>query len=127
MRMLRACIYVQFAEHVATKGVLGKHAPNRVLDDRMRLFGQQHTRGGTLLPTGITRVAQILLLIEFTTRKADLVRIDHDHVIAAIYVRCEGRLVLATKHMGDPRAQTSHDLSIGIDDIPLALYFFVFR
>ena len=48
----------------------------------------------------------------------DLVGIDDDDIVAAIHMRREARLVLASEPRGDQGRKPAHDEAFGIDEDP---------
>ena len=61
------------------------------------------------------------LLGPLVAGQGDLVDIDHDHVVAAVDVRGEARLVLAAQEIGDDHCEAADDQPLGIDQVPLLL------
>ena len=61
------------------------------------------------------------LLVELAAGENDLVRIDHDHVVAVVDVRGKARLMLAAQPHGDDRSQAPDNEPLGVDEKPLLL------
>jgi hypothetical protein len=68
-------------------------------------------------------VLVVFLLLELAPGKADLVGVDDDDMIAAIYVGGEARLVLAAQDIGDDRRDAPDNQAVGIDQVLFLLDF----
>ncbi len=117
--VLRACIYVQVAEDLSAQTVLGEHAANRLLNGGMRLADEHVPCGAGTLATGVTRVPHVLLLHHLVAREHHLGGVDDHHVVPAIGVGSEIRLVLATEELGDFRGHAAEGLAFSIYQQPL--------
>ena len=96
MRMLGTGIDMQVAVQVGTQSVLGQHAADGVLKDALGMAAQQLGGSGLTLAAGVAGIALINLVGHLFASENDLLGIDDDNVVAAINVRCEVRLGLAS-------------------------------
>lgn len=71
--------------------------------------------------TGVTRVRIDNLARELVASEADLVGIDDDDIIAAVYMRREVGLVLATDNLRNLRSEAAEDLIRSVDEQPLLI------
>jgi len=72
-------------------------------------------------PAGKSRVAPINLLFGLQAGQFYLGGIDHDHVVAGVKERRVARIILTAEDACNLGRQTAKDLTLGIDDEPLAL------
>ena len=110
---------MQAVEHSSSQTILRQHTANRFLNN---------TRGPALhfacwrrktLTTGVARVANVFLVVHLFAGQSNLVCVDDDDVIAAIYVRSVGGLVLAADEFGHLRRHASQGLTFGIHHEPI--------
>ena len=122
--MLSTLVQVNAGHGVTADSVLGQHA----------LDGQLHSIVGALLhheaslgllqaadPTGNTVVD---LLVGLIASEDSLVSVDDDNIVAAVDVRGEIDLVLATQQVSSDDGGTAQGLAGGIQDLLLFLYQF---
>src|SRR3546814_2593188 len=62
-----------------------------------------------------------LLVGELLAGQLHLLGVDDDHVVAAVHVRGEARLVLAAQDLGDLGSQAAKDNTVSIDQNPFLL------
>ena len=132
MRMLAAVVDVHILEQLGAQAVLGKHTLDSLKEQRVHArldvlvvrFLHQLLGRGEALATGITRVADILLLSPLLAGHDDLVGVDDNNIVTAIHVRREIRFVLSAQDLRDLGAQASQNLVGSIDYYPLFLYGF---
>src|SRR5690242_11749728 len=100
MTVIRAGVDAEALQHIGAEGVALEHAPDR---------GHDRERGIELLRLGqrpaaeaarVAAVARVLLGLRLAAGHLDLGGVDDDHVIAAVEVRRERRLVLAAQDRG---------------------------
>lgn len=120
--MCSACIYIQFLVHLAAEAVFRKHAFYSSFHNHFRTATQQVFRSFLFLTTRVTRVVDVLLLLGFVACKDNLVRIDHNHIIAAVYVRGVISFVLTAKNRSNFGGDTSYGLISTVNHIPVVLY-----
>jgi hypothetical protein len=119
--VLCASVNLKITELCTAKRTARKHSLDCELDHVLRVPITKLSRGRALKATDIAGVAVVHLVVPLLTSERDFVSVDDDHVIAVIDVRGEGRLVLATEDMSDLRCRTTEDLSLKVDDPPLAI------
>ena len=119
--MIGATIDPQLTEHLATEGVILQHAPHSLLDDAIRMLGQNTLIGPGLETAWISGMVIVDLLLCLTTGQMHLGGIDDDNMVAHVLVRRVGRLVLPPQNVCDPTRQATERLSFGVDDEPLVL------
>src|SRR5690606_7211452 len=84
VRVLRAGVDAQLADDAPAQAVVRQHTPDGLLDHLLRPR-RHHLAGRAGLQTArITAVAVVQLLLELVAGEADVLRIDHDHVVAEI-------------------------------------------
>ena len=128
--MLGTVVNVNVLQQLGTQTVLGQHA----LDDLhvqgvhtlaqvflllalgLKLGGRRET-----LATGIASVAYVLVLGPLLAGHLALVGIDDDHIVATINVGSVIGFVLATKDLGNLRAQATQDLVGSVNYHPFLL------
>lgn len=114
-----SCVNMQVAEDRPAQAVLGEHTANRLLDGGVGLADEHVPCGAGTLATGVTGVPHVLLLHHFVAREHHLGGIDDDHIVPAICVGREVRLVLATEELGDFRGHAAEGLAFSIYQQPL--------
>jgi hypothetical protein len=107
MGMRGAGIHLQFAQLLATKGVLGKHASNGDADHFFWLGVQQLCIRTALEATWVTGVLLVKLLASLLLVQVDLVGVDDNDEVTSIDVWSKDRLVLAAKARSDLCGQTA--------------------
>src|SRR5438105_8691591 len=120
-------VHAKPLQHVRTEGVPLQHAAHRVgyrecgvqvLGDLQRALAQ---------PARVARVPGVFLARQLGAADFDLGGVDHHHMVAAVQVRRERRLVLAAQDLGHAARKTAQYLVRGIDHKPLALQIRGFR
>src|SRR5262249_29627986 len=94
VRVVRARVHLELAQHVPAQRVLGQHALDRVLDQPLRVLGEKFRVG---VGTDASRVAGVPvhpLVGKLVAGQRDLRGVDHDHEVTGVQVRREDRLVL---------------------------------
>jgi hypothetical protein len=119
--MALARVHLELAEHLSAERVLGQHSAHGVLDDTLRQLILLISEPNALQPTLVARIAEIVLVPPFIAGDANLVRINHDDIVAGINVGCVFRLVLAAQASSYLGGYPTEDFVGSIDDIPLAL------
>ena len=71
----------------------------------------------------IACVALPLFLCELVACENSVLAVDDDYMIAAVYVRCEGGLVLASEQYGSLSGNAAEGLACSVDYVPAALNF----
>jgi hypothetical protein len=95
------------------------HALNGLVQHALRVLALENLRGRPLLDAaGIASMPVIDLVGALIAGEHHLVGVDDDDVVAAIHMRCEARLVLASKPRGDKHREPAHDEAVGIDKDP---------
>lgn len=101
--MLSALKDVNVVHQRATEGTLRQHALDGVaqhLVDAVWTCAQVGRRIETLT-AWITSIACVNLVSLFLARELNLGCVDDDHVVTAVYVRCEAGLVFAAEQLCD--------------------------
>ena len=96
--MFRTSIYMQVFEKSIAQFVARKHALHCIFNNTLRMLCKQLSRCSETLSTWVARVANVFLFGHFFAGETNLLSIDDDHIIAAIYVRGKVCLVLTTQH-----------------------------
>ena len=92
---LGAGVDVQVPKLLRAERRVRDHASHRPLDHPLWPLLQLHLDRPRLEAARIPRVAIILLLVQLGARQRDLLRVEHDDMIAGVQVGRKGRLVLA--------------------------------
>lgn len=120
MRMLRPTYDLELAEHLPSQRVARQHALDGLRDHPLRRLIQQLLQGFGFQVTDVARVAMVKLVLELSTRHADLLSVDDDDVVARIDVRRVLGLVLTAQAPSDLRRKPAERLAVGVDEIPIA-------
>lgn len=107
MRMLCPGVNMEAAEQFATQPVLRKHATYGVLNETFRVLAANHSGCVLALSPWITRVGKYYAAIPFLTRHSHFFRIDHDDMIATIYIWRIAGLMFALDNFGNLAGQAS--------------------
>ncbi len=91
--VLAAFVYKQTLENLSPQFVLRQHAAYCRFDDTSRRFLNLLARSREPLSAGVTGVSDVLLLIHFFAGQNQVIRIDHNNIVSAVYVRCEAGFV----------------------------------
>ena len=120
MRVLATGVHMQVTQLGALERATRDHALNR-LDYQMVgvVAFTALAHGAGLDPTGITRVVVEQLLLFLTAAQGYLFGIDNNDMVAAINVRGELRLVLATQAQSNDDGKTTQSETFGIDQDPV--------
>src|SRR5579863_9342036 len=120
-------INTQLPRTTRAKLVLRQHSHDSFA---YQLFGtslQEQPNWNLFQPARIPAVMTINLLIDLVAGEPDLLRVDHDHVIAAIRVRSESRLILADQDPRDACRQAAEHLSVRVHHEPVLAFRQFFR
>lgn len=120
--MLRAGIHKKLLVHGTAKLGFWQHTLYSALNNLMRLLVQHGSRCSLALTSWITGVIEVNLILHFVSGKAQLIRVDDNHIVAGINIRCITRLVLASQRMSNLGAEAAYDFPFSIDDKPLTGY-----
>src|SRR5258706_16093331 len=101
MRVFFTGIQKQFFVHLAAKTIFRKHAFYSSLHNHFRAAFDKILCGFFFFTTWVTRVVDVLLVMKFVTCKNNFISVYYYNIIAAIYVWCVIRFVLATKNCSD--------------------------
>ncbi len=118
MTFLGTPIDSELAEHCTPQGRFRKHPLYRLHDKSLWLQAQKVPHCYVSEPARVTRVVVDDLLLAFPTRELYLFRIDDDHGIARIEMRCIGWLVLSSQYTRDSRCKASKHDAVGVDGVP---------
>src|SRR5690606_30028855 len=91
----------QVAELLAAQTGAWQHTSNCSFYYQVWRFSHQLANGSMLLTARVTGVRYIYFVRHLLTCYTQVFRVDHDHAIAAVGVRSEGWLVLATQNVGN--------------------------
>src|SRR5687768_17190447 len=121
MGMVGTGVDLQLAQLLGAEARMGQHALDRAPHDLLRAPLEQLAEGLCLEALGVTAVAHVRLGGELRRAHRDLLRVQHDHVIAAVEVRGPGGLVLALEDASHARREAAERLARRIHDEPAAL------
>ena len=100
-----------------------QHAADGVLEHALGRLLEQLLQADGLEVADVPGVVVVHLVLHLVAGDPDLLRIDHDDVVAGVHVRGEDRLVLALEAPRDLGGETTEGLALGIHDIPVAADF----
>ena len=121
VRVIRACVDLEFRQLLAGQAVAGEHPLDRQPDDLLGPAIEHLLKRARAQSARITRVAVVALGLKLVARYRDLLGIDDDDEIACVDVRRVGRLALAAQGVSDLRGEPPERLPGGIDEQPAAL------
>src|SRR5690625_1312313 len=121
VRVLGACVNLQFGQLGAAQAVLGQHALYRFHHGALGVLLQQFRVGGGVGPSRVAGVAVGLLLLKLRAGEGDLVRVDDDDEVAAVHVGSKGGLVLTTKKGGNLSSQSAENNVGRVNDVQVSL------
>src|SRR4030081_2422659 len=98
--MLGTGVDAESGEHIRTEVFVLQHALHRVGQREGRVDLLRALERAAAKAARVAAVPGVFLAAELGAGDLDLRRVDDHHVIAAVHVRREGRLVLAPKHLG---------------------------
>ena len=99
-----------------------KHALDRLLDDALGVLALEDRLGRALLDAAdVARVVIVVLVFALVAGEDDLLRIDHDDVVAVVDVGREAGFVLAAQAHRDDGREPPDDEALGVDEQPLLL------
>src|SRR5689334_12299711 len=127
VRVLDRRVDLQLLDDLPAEHVLREHATHRQGQRRFRLLGQEVAVAALGDSTRVTAVAVVQLLVCLIAGDLDFLGVDDDDEIAAVHVRREGWLVLATEQRRNAAGNAAKRLVLGVDHPPLALLGSVFR
>src|SRR6266567_7766435 len=122
MWMIRTSIDLEVLHQVGTQAIVHDHTTNSMLQSAFGMFaGEGLPEGYLLQATGILRMAVVDLLIHAFAGYRDLISINHNYKVPTGKMWSEGRLMLTAQDLSDLRGQTTQNLSLGINNIPLGV------
>jgi hypothetical protein len=121
MGVLGTGIHMKVAIELVAKTILRKHSADGVFENALGMAGENLSGSGLTLTARITGVTLINLVGHFLPGEDDFLGIDDDNVVAAVDVRGEARLGLATEDVGNTGGQASYGLILGINEHPFLL------
>ena len=121
MGVFRTSIDVELAIHLRAETILRQHATHRFLNDLLWSLFHELSRRRERRATRISGMTEIHLGREFLACKYRLLRVDHDDEIARVNMRRERRLILAAKHLGNFRSQSTYRLAGSVVNLRLAI------
>ena len=122
MLVLRTCVNEQVSENVVTKTGLREHTLYCSPDKFLRPIGEDLLRGREPLSTRISGVTGINTISHLLASEGNLLGIDYDNVVTAVYVRGVARLVLAAKDKSNARSETTKREICRVNDNPLLVH-----
>ena len=102
MRMLRTCINIQVINELVAKTSLREHPLNGPPYKFSRPFTKNLCRCGEALSARMTGVTDIHTIGHLLASESHLFGVDYDDIVAAVDVRGESRLGLATEDKSNP-------------------------
>src|SRR5579883_617806 len=124
MLVLCTGIHFQLLKGLAPERIFRKHAFYSLADNALRILRLEFGELFVTRSTRIQRVVIIRLLLHTLTGHLDLRRIDDDHEIANIGIRCELRFMLTAKYACHTGGKAADCLVRSIYNMPLSLDLF---
>ncbi|MNP18127.1 hypothetical protein D3C76_1105870 [compost metagenome] len=100
---------------------------NGQFDHPVRLVLQHVASGSSLQTTRIVGVTVVHFLSELLTGQFDLVGVNHNDEIAAVYMRGKIRFMFTANDTGHFTGQTAEGFAFGVYEIPFAFGCIAFR
>ncbi len=122
MGVFVACIHEQFLVHLASEAIFRQHAFDGPFDDGIGAAFEEALGRFFFFTAGVTGEIDIDLVFELITRKNDLISVDKDDKITAIYVRGVIRFVFAPKDGGNFGTHAANGLISTVYNVPVALH-----
>ena len=130
MRVVGTVVHVHVLDDAASKTVLGEHAFEYMnvegvhtgLDVLVERFLHQSLGGSDALTAGVSGVAEVGVIGHFLAGEDNLVGVDDDDIVAALYEGRIGGFVFSAQDLGDFRAKTAEMLTCSVDEYPFFLY-----
>ena len=120
VRMIRAGVYLEFLENLATEAVVRNHALDGTLHESLGVLGPDGRRGEALLATAPTGEGGHHLVSFLVASEHNFVGIDHDDEVTGVEVRRKCRLVFAALNVGRRGGHLAEHGAVRVDDMPLA-------
>lgn len=124
MRVLGAFVNVQLAQNGTTEAIVRDHALDGAFNDQFGMTATAGFRRFGVMSTDVAGVAHVLLLDFLLAGKHGFFGVDDNDVIAGVDVSGEDGLVLSAEEDSGFFSHTTHDLIVGVDNVPLAFYLF---
>src|SRR5271165_895603 len=122
MGMVGASVDPKISELHTRKRSAWQHALDGFLDDPLRKLALEYRARGALLDAAdIAGVMTVDLLFTLLAGEHNFFRVYDNDVVAIVYMRRVGRLVLAAQPHGHNRRQTADDEAGGVDLHPFFL------
>ena len=121
MLMLCSSDHVKVVEQAAAQTILWQHAANGDLHQGLRFAGLEVLCDLHSTAARMPAEALVFLVGHFGACKADLVGIDHDHMIPTVHMRCERGLVLAAHDHRHFAGEPAKYFIFSIHDQPILL------
>ena len=119
--MFTAGVDLHLLQLLAAKPVMGQHPFYRINDDPFGMLLAELLQGGGTGATWVATVAEVFFLFFLVPSDLDLRSIGYHDKIAIIQMGYEIRFMLATQDLGDPTGQSSKNLTVSIDLVPIPL------
>ena len=118
MTVLGTGVHVKVAKEFGTEARLGKHTANGLLYDAGWMLGKLFSWGAEALTSGVSGVANVLLVVHLIARQGYFSRVDDNDIVTTVNVGGVIGLVLAAKAEGNMRSQSAEGLTLGVNHNP---------
>src|SRR5262249_35163740 len=122
MRVLGARVDLQFLEHRVAQRTFREHPFYGNLQRPGRETRLHLGEGSRVHAAGVGAVPIIRLGLRLVSCDAKHRGVEHNYVVADIYVRGKLRLVLASQSASYFGGEPSEDLAVCVDQVPVTLY-----
>jgi len=126
VRVLGACVNLEFAIEGAAETVVRDHAADGAFDEKLRAALTACAEGLGFVTTDESREAHVGLGDFFFAADGDLGGVEDNDEVAGINVRSEDGFVFSAKEVGGLDGDAAERLTSGVDDPPVALHLFGF-
>src|SRR3989339_148490 len=127
MRVLIACIYMEFAlDTLAQRALVLDHAKNGVFERLSRLLDHEVLVQDLFLATRMFGVVPVDFLISFSSGNLDFFSINDNNMVPAVLMRRKIGFMLARKARGNLRCETAQDLARSVGEKPVVFNVFFF-
>ena len=97
MSVLRACINLQFLEHLSAELSIRKHTFYSMSDDFFRLLCLKLFESDLAEAARISGMSLVDLFFSLLACNLNLFSVDNDYIVTTVNMRCVSRLLLSAK------------------------------
>ena len=121
--MVSVLISSESLELSSAEAVVREHTVDSDSHSSVSLVSHKILIGDRLQTTDPACVPVVVLLLKLLTCQDSLFAVDDDNVVAAVYVRSVGGLMLTSEDVSSLSSNTAERLTLCVEDIPGTVYF----